>query len=355
MSTIADFYKGKRVLVTGHTGFKGAWLCSWLTKMGSDVCGYALEPSTEPSLFNILKLKEHANSVIADIRDYCRLHSVLEEFRPDLIFHLAAQALVRRSYREPRLTFETNMMGIVNLLEAVRKTGCARALVNVTSDKCYENREWVWGYRENDRVGGKDSYSASKGAAELITASYRRSFFENSETAVATARSGNVIGGGDWAEDRLVPDIVRSLSQGKEIAIRNPGAVRPWQHVLEPLSGYLLLGKLLYEKGQEYAEAWNFGPHEVGSLSVEDLVRKSVEIWGGGSYRVESRNHLPEAMILRLDVSKAIHRLDWRPQMTSEDAVEKTIGWYVTYYRNEKTASKMVKEQIEEYSEQITM
>ena len=283
-----EFYSGKRVLVTGHTGFKGSWLTLWLTIMGAKVLGYALEPNTDPSLFNVLNLQKDIDHVIGDIRDFEKLREVITEFKPEIVFHLAAQPLVRLSYREPRLTYETNVMGTVNLLEAIRQTKSVRAVVNVTSDKCYENKEWVWGYREIDPMGGYDPYSSSKGCSELITAAYRNSYFKNTEAAVASARAGNVIGGGDWAEDRLIPDIVRSLSQGKQIIIRNPKATRPWQHVLEPLSGYLLLGKLLYEKGQEFAEAWNFGPSDSSVMTVEEIVKKSIEIWGSGSYIVDS-------------------------------------------------------------------
>ncbi len=321
--------------------------------MGSEVCGYALDPDTNPSLFRVLELDKTMKSCIADIRDHERLNAVISEFKPEIVFHLAAQPLVRRSYREPRLTFETNIMGTVNLLESARNNGSIRALVNVTSDKCYENREWVWGYRETDAMGGHDPYSSSKGCSELVTASYRKSYFEGSNTAVASARSGNVIGGGDWAEDRLLPDIVRSLSAGKEILIRSPGAVRPWQHVLEPLSGYLMLGKLLIEKGEEFAESWNFGPHEIGSLSVEDVVKKSIEIWGKGSYRVESKGNPSEATLLKLDVSKSVHKLNWRPQLTSEEAIRNTIEWYVRFYKNDIAAEEMVADQIRLYEERL--
>jgi CDP-glucose 4,6-dehydratase len=352
LSKISDFYYGKKVLVTGHTGFKGSWLSKWLTIMGSNVLGYALEPNTDPSLYRILKLEKDLQTIIADIRDYERLLSVIREFKPDLVFHLASQAIVRRSYKEPRLTFDTNLIGTVNLLEAIRTTRSVKAVVNITSDKCYENKEWVWGYRETDEVGGRDPYSASKGCSELITASYRRAFFQNSDTALATARAGNIIGGGDWAEDRLIPDIVRSLSDGEIIIVRNPGAIRPWQHVLEPLSGYLLLGKLLYQKGQDYAEAWNFGPNEIGSLRVEDVVKKSIEIWGHGSYKIQSEGSFPESRILRLDISKALTRLDWHPIMTSEKAIKDTLQWYALYYTDINAAVKMVTQQIEAISQE---
>jgi len=328
---VNSFYDRKRVLVTGHTGFKGSWLSLWLTIMGAKVLGYALEPNTDPNLFNVLNLQKDIDHVIGDVRDFEKLREVITEFKPEIVFHVAAQPLVRFSYREPRLTYETNVMGTVNLLEAVRQTKSVRAVVNVTSDKCYENKEWVWGYREIDPMGGYDPYSSSKGCSELITAAYRNSYFKNTETAIASARAGNVIGGGDWAEDRLIPDIVRSLSQGKQIIIRNPKATRPWQHVLEPLSGYLLLGKLLYEKGQEFAEAWNFGPTDSSVMTVEEIVKKSIEIWGSGSYVIDSSEQPHEANLLKLDVSKAEWKLGWHSKIDPKEAIMSTINWYLKF------------------------
>ncbi len=325
------FYFDKKVLVTGHTGFKGSWLTLWLTMMGANVLGYALEPNTDPSLFNVLNLHKDIDHVIGDVRDFEKLRKVITDFKPEIVFHLAAQSLVRFSYREPRLTYETNVMGTVNLLEAIRQTKSVRAVVNVTSDKCYENKEWFWGYREIDPMGGYDPYSSSKGCSELITAAYRNSYFKSTETAIASVRAGNVIGGGDWAEDRLIPDIVRSLSQGKQIIIRNPKATRPWQHVLEPLSGYLLLGKLLYEKGQEFAEAWNFGPSDSSIMTVEEIVKKSIEIWGSGSYVVDSSEQPHEANLLKLDVSKAYKRLGWKSVLSPIHSVNSTISWYLQF------------------------
>jgi CDP-glucose 4,6-dehydratase len=334
-----SFYNGKRVLVTGHTGFKGSWLTLWLTMMGAKVLGYALESNTDPSLFNVLNLHKDLDHVIGDIRDFEKLREVITEFKPEIVFHLAAQPLVRLSYREPRLTYETNVMGTVNLLEAIRHMKSVRAVVNVTSDKCYENKEWVWGYREIDPMGGYDPYSSSKGCSELITAAYRNSYFKITETAIASARAGNVIGGGDWAEDRLIPDIVRSLSQGKQIVIRNPKATRPWQHVLEPLSGYLLLGKLLYEKGQEFAEAWNFGPSDSSIMTVEEIVKKCIEIWGNGSYAVDSSEQPHEANLLKLDTSKAKQRLGWQSKLSMSKTVEMTMEWYLSYYSKQSMTS----------------
>jgi CDP-glucose 4,6-dehydratase len=334
-----EFYNGKRVLITGHTGFKGSWLTLWLTMMGAKVLGYALEPNTDPSLFNVLNLHKDIDHVIGDIRDFEKLREAITEFKPEIVFHLAAQPLVRLSYREPRLTYETNVMGTVNLLEAIRQTKSVRAVVNVTSDKCYENKEWVWGYREIDPMGGYDPYSSSKGCSELITAAYRNSYFKNTETAIASARAGNVIGGGDWAEDRLIPDIVRSLSQGKQIIIRNPKATRPWQHVLEPLSGYLLLGKLLYEKGQEFAEAWNFGPSDSSVMAVEEIVKKSIEIWGSGSYVVDSSEQPHEANLLKLDTNKAKQRLGWNSKLSMSKTLEMNLEWYLSYYTKQSMIS----------------
>jgi len=336
LKNIISFYSNKRVFVTGHTGFKGSWLTLWLTMMGANVMGYALEPNTNPSLFNVLKLEKVIHHVIGDVRDLEKLSSVMKEFKPEIVFHLAAQPLVRLSYKEPRLTYETNIMGTVNLFEAIRSTKSVRAVVNITSDKCYENKEWVWGYREIDPMGGYDPYSSSKGCSELITAAYRNSFFKGTDVAIASARAGNVIGGGDWAEDRLIPDVVRSLSKREEILIRNPKAIRPWQYVLEPLSGYLLLGKLLYEKGQEYAEAWNFGPNGSDLMTVEEIVKKSIELWGSGSYRVAVSKQLHEAKLLKLDISKAIQRLSWKPRINVKDALSFTIDWYREFYTNKE-------------------
>lgn len=347
--SMRDFYKNKKVFITGHTGFKGSWLTLWLTMMGAKVLGYALEPNTVPSLFNVLNLHKDTDHIIGDIRDFEKLREVITEFKPEIIFHLAAQPLVRLSYREPRLTYETNMMGTVNLLEAIRQTKTVRAVVNVTSDKCYENKEWVWGYREIDPMGGYDPYSSSKGCSELITAAYRNSYFKNTETAIASARAGNVIGGGDWAEDRLIPDIVRSLSQRKQIIIRNPKATRPWQHVLEPLSGYLLLGKLLYEKGQEFAEAWNFGPSDSSMMTVEEIVKKSIEVWGSGSYIVDSSEQPHEANLLKLDISKAERKLVWSSVIQTEEAVVLTVNWYVGFSKDRQEIIKASIEAINNY------
>jgi CDP-glucose 4,6-dehydratase len=302
-----NIYKGKKVLVTGHTGFKGAWLSLCLILGGAEVIGYSLTPHTQPNLFQILSLEKHLTSIVGDIRDKDKLEEVLKTYKPDYIFHLAAQALVRASYREPHSTFETNIMGTVNLFEAVRKTLSECVIVNVTSDKCYENNGYHCRYKETDAMGGYDPYSASKGAVEIVAASYRNSFFNpenygiSHKIAIACARAGNVIGGGDWAEDRLIPDIVRSFSKNEEIIIRNPHAVRPWQHVMECISGYMQLGAMLSENPKKYAEGWNFGSDGNDVRTVEQILLKSIEIWGGGSYNVVSEGVMKEAAYLSLD------------------------------------------------------
>ena len=282
-----SFWKDKRVLITGHTGFKGGWLSIWMQRLGATVAGYALDPPTETSLFDAAQVAESMTSVIADVRDLDRLDGFVSEFRPQVIFHMAAQSLVRRSYADPVDTYGSNVMGTVHVLEAARRCGDVRAVVNVTSDKCYENREWPWGYRENEPMGGHDPYSSSKGCAELITSAYRRSYFSSEPAtgrsappALASARAGNVIGGGDWAEDRLVPDIMRAFLSGQAVVIRNPGSVRPWQHVLEPLRGYLTLAERLHNEGSDFAQAWNFGPSDNDARPVGWLVDRLCSLWG---------------------------------------------------------------------------
>ncbi len=304
------FWKGKRVLVTGHTGFKGSWLSLWLQSMDAQVVGYALAPPTNPSLFEVAEVAKGMTSIIGDIRDLEHLRRVFAEHKPEIVIHMAAQPLVRYSYIEPVETYSTNVMGTVNLLEAVRSTGSVKAVVNVTSDKCYENREWVWGYRENEAMGGYDPYSNSKGCAELVTSAYRNSYFHPEKygthgVAIASGRAGNVIGGGDWAGDRLIPDIVRAIMQGKPVNIRSPHAIRPWQHVLEPLSGYLVLAQKLYEEGAAYAEGWNFGPNDEDAKPVQWIVEKLTQglgrgcELGAGWRRSPARSALPEAGLLQ--------------------------------------------------------
>jgi CDP-glucose 4,6-dehydratase len=334
---VQEAYKGKKVFVTGHTGFKGSWLVSWLLSSGADVVGYSLEPPTEPSFFDACGLERRIRSLIGDVRDFDNLYRAISKEMPEFVFHLAAQTLVRLSYSMPRETFETNIMGTVNVLEAVRRCGSVRALVNVTSDKCYENFEWFWGYRENDKMGGHDCYSASKGCSELVTNAFRNSFFSDNDShvRVASVRAGNVIGGGDWAEDRLLPDCVRALRAGRSIMVRNPRSIRPWQYVLEPLSGYLLLGQKLAESGDDcYCTGWNFGPELSDTIPVEEVVNEVIRAWGGGHWRCPN-NREPaehEATFLRLDCSKAFHILGWRPVYDIHTAISRTVDWYKKFH-----------------------
>jgi CDP-glucose 4,6-dehydratase len=331
-------FKNKTVLVTGSTGFKGSWLSLWLVELGCNVVGYSLSPPTEPSLFNSLSLQDKVVQVTGDVRDQEHVASVMSEYTPDFVFHLAAQPLVRFSYLEPRLTFETNVMGSINVLEAVRRTDSVRVCVNITSDKCYDNKEWVYGYREIDPMGGSDPYSCSKGCAELVTASYRKSFFNDvceggRRLALSSVRAGNVIGGGDWASDRIVPDCVKALSSGKKIILRNPQATRPWQYVLEPLAGYLVLAALMEKYGERFSGPWNFGPNDCNVITVEKLVKLAINNWGSGEYAVEGSSFCPpEANLLKLDIGKAQMRLGWKPIYDIQTTVERTIGWYKRFY-----------------------
>ena len=333
MEVNPGFWRGKRVFLTGHSGFKGGWLSLWLQTMGAEVHGYALNPPTEPNFFTAAKVGAGMmSSEIADIRNADMLRHAMQAARPEIVFHLAAQPLVRYSYAQPAETYAVNVMGTVHLLEAVRATSGVKAVVNITTDKCYENREWVWGYRENEPMGGFDPYSSSKGCAELVTAAYRRSFLEPAGVALASARAGNVIGGGDWADDRLIPDIMRAITQGKPVNIRNPHAIRPWQHVLEPLSGYLLLAQKLYEDGAVYAEGWNFGPNDADAKPVQWIVEGLTRAWGeGASWVLDRGDHQHEAHYLKLDCSKAKARLDWHPRWHLEGALGAVIDWHRAY------------------------
>jgi len=350
-----SFWKGKRVLLTGHTGFKGSWLSMWLQSMGAQVVGYALNPPTDPSLFEAAEVAKDMTSIIGDIRDLEHLRRVFADHQPEIVIHMAAQPLVRYSYIEPVETYSTNVMGTVNLLEAVRSTKSVRAVVNVTTDKCYENREWAWGYRENEAMGGYDPYSSSKGCAELVTAAYRNSYFHPEKhnehgVAIASGRAGNVIGGGDWADDRLIPDIMRAISAGKPVNIRNPYAIRPWQHVLEPLAGYLVLAQKLYEEGAAYAEGWNFGPNDEDAKPVQWIVEKLTQTWGeGASWIVDGGEHPHEAHYLKLDCSKAKSRLDWHPRWNLEEALEAIVEWQRAY-QDGKAIKSVTLEQIQQYA-----
>ena len=335
------FWRGKKVFVTGHTGFKGSWLALWLHHLGADVAGYALRPPTTPSLFELARVSEATGSVEADVRDLDRLRHAISEAQPDIVFHLAAQSLVRQSYADPVATYATNVMGTVNLLEALRRSSSVRVAVVVTSDKCYENRERAGGYREDEPMGGFDPYSSSKGSAELVTAAYRRSFLSQLESgrgaiAVASARSGNVIGGGDWAKDRLIPDILHAFASGHPALIRSPDAVRPWQHVLEPARGYLALAEALWRDRDGFAGAWNFGPRDEDARPVSWIVERLGERWGAGaSWRIDTSPRPHEAGYLKLDCSKAAQRLAWRPRLALETALDWIVEWHRAWLRHE--------------------
>ncbi len=337
-------YTGKTVLLTGHTGFKGSWLVYWLTQMGAKVIGYSLKAPTTPNHLDLLDFE--ITSIMGDIRDQEKLNSVFKEYQPEIVFHLAAQPLVRLSYDEPVETYDTNVMGTLKVFEACRNTNSVRAIVNITSDKAYENKEWIWGYRENDPMGGYDPYSASKGCAELVVSSYRNSFFNLNDygtkhnVLLASCRAGNVIGGGDWAMDRLMTDIMLSVSQGLKVQIRSPHATRPWQHVLEPLSGYLAVGQKLLEGKKDFAEGWNFGPEQEGSISVQKVVEAVKKHWDKIDYVVEQpKEQLHEANLLKLDCSKANIKLQWISVWDSQMTFEKTVVWYKKYYEEARIST----------------
>jgi len=353
-------YAGKRILLTGHTGFKGGWLALWLRELGAEVTGYALAPDTEPSLYVAAGVAQACTSVLADVRDLPALRSVVREMRPQAVFHLAAQPLVRRSYEEPVHTFETNVVGTASVLEAVRLEGRPCAVLVVTSDKCYENPERLHGYREDEAMGGHDPYSASKGAAELVVASFRRSFFPPARlaehgVALASARAGNVVGGGDWARDRIVPDAIAALAAGRPVPVRNPAAVRPWQHVLEPLGGYLLLGaRLLGPEAAAHCEAWNLGPRFEDARPVRAVVEAVIRAWGSGSWEDRHDPRAPhEAGVLRLSVEKAMGRLGWRPRWGFERTFERTVEWYRAFHAGAAPAelAALCRRQIADYLE----
>lgn len=350
-----DFWRGKRVFITGHTGFKGTWLSLWLYLLGARVTGYSLAPPTVPSLFVLSGLSEKIQSIEGDTRDAKTLLDSMSKCEPEIVIHMAAQAIVRKSYREPVMTYSTNIMGTVHLLEAVRQIEGVKAVLNVTSDKCYENRECIRGYQETDPMGGFDPYSSSKGCAELITSAYRRSFFDTPgtgyrETAVASARAGNVIGGGDWAEDRLIPDIMKSFIDSKAVQIRSPHAVRPWQHVLDPLSGYLVLAEKLYREGREFAGGWNFGPPEEDAKPVSWIVGTITSFWGNNaSFEPDGENNTHEAVFLKLDCTKARTLLGWRPRLTINQALDWTVAWYKQYQKSPASISDFTARQIGAY------
>lgn len=349
-----DFWNGKRVFLTGHTGFKGSWLCLWLNSLGAEVTGYSLEPPTEPSLFNLCGIDSLVESVTGDIRDLGLLQKSIAEAKPEIVIHMAAQPLVRDSYLNPVETYAINVMGTVNLMEAVRNGKGVRAVINVTTDKCYENKEWFWGYRENEPFGGYDPYSNSKACSELVTAAYRDSFFnpkdyEKHHLAVASARAGNVIGGGDWGKDRLITDCLAALLQGEKIRIRNPNSIRPWQHVLEPLCGYMNLAEKLYVEGPAFAEGWNFGPDESDAKTVKWIVERLCQRWDGeAGYQIDHGDHPHEANYLKLDCSKAKTRLNWSPRWSLDKTIDKIIEW-VSAFKEGNDVKAMCLKQIAEY------
>jgi CDP-glucose 4,6-dehydratase len=354
----ASFWRGRRVFLTGHTGFKGSWLALWLQELGADVTGFALAPPTSPALFEVADVGRGMRSIIGDIRDAQQLRAAISDAKPEIVLHLAAQPLVRRSYVDPVETYATNVMGLVNLFEAIRSTGGVRACVNVTSDKCYENREWTYAYRENDAMGGYDPYSSSKGCAELVTSAYRRSFFAEAEgaaaCALASARAGNVIGGGDWAQDRLIPDILRAIEAGAPALIRNPVAIRPWQHVLEPLSGYLTLAqKLCGEKSEAFAQGWNFGPAAADTRPVSWVVAQMIAQWGeGASFAVAPDGGPHEAHLLSLDCLKAHRDLNWRPIWSLESAIKMITDWHRSFVQGAAMRNVTLR-QITAYTQQM--
>ncbi|MFP3257397.1 MAG: CDP-glucose 4,6-dehydratase [Candidatus Nanopusillus acidilobi] len=348
-----DFYKNKKVLVTGHTGFKGSWLSLWLLKLGADVVGYALDPYTSKDNFVVSGLSEKMEDIRGDIRDFEKFNSVVKKYKPEIIFHLAAQAILRLSYEIPKETIETNVMGTENVLEAFRKSDSAKTLVVITSDKCYENKEWIWGYREIDPVGGYDPYSASKGAAEIITSAYIRSFFNPKNykihgKVVSTVRAGNVIGGGDWGKDRIIPDAIRALENGKPIEVRNPNSVRPWQFVLEPLNGYLLLASKMHEDPEIFSGPWNFGPNPDSIITVKEVVEKVLKYYGKGNWvRTNKYDEFHESTLLNLDTSKARYLLGWKPELNIDEAIKMTVEWYKNYH--DKNIKKIINDQIERF------
>lgn len=349
-----NLYRGKRVLVTGDSGFKGSWISLWLNELGADVVGLSLPPKREEDHFNRIQLQKTIHHVVGDIRDPAPLEKVFSDFQPQILFHLAAQALVKKSYDDPKTTFDTNVIGSVNVLEAVRKTASLKSMVYVTSDKCYKNKEWNWGYRENDELGGYDPYSASKAAAELVFSSYLDSFFKMRDGfGAASVRAGNVVGGGDWSTDRIVPDCIRALQANHPIVLRNPNATRPWQHVLEPLSGYLKLGARLYEDPLKYSGSYNFGPRIESIRPVEELSATIIKNWGGGELQIRKEKNAPhEANLLTLNCDQANQMLKWYSKWDFERVIKETVDWYRTVFADGSRAQSISRQQITKYMEE---
>jgi CDP-glucose 4,6-dehydratase len=344
-----NFWASKKVMITGHTGFKGSWLTLWLKSLGANVCGLSLEAATMPSLFDQANISDGIRHEIQDIRDFKGVASIFSSFQPEIVIHMAAQPLVRLSYEKPIETYATNVMGTVHVLEASRRAGSVKVIVNVTTDKCYENREWIWGYRENEPMGGRDPYSSSKGCAELVSSAYGKSFFENDGIGLATARAGNVIGGGDWAQDRLIPDLLKDLEKGSPLQIRNPNATRPWQHVLEPLSGYLMLAQKLYDGKSDFSGGWNFGPNDDGEQTVGWIAKNLAEKWGTTpNVVIQSGEHPHEANFLKLDISKAKQQLNWQPRWSLDVALTKIVTWHKGWM-SRHDLQELCAKQIQEY------
>jgi len=347
----SDFYNSKRVLVTGHTGFMGSWLTKWLTMLNAEVCGYALDPPTQPNMYEVLNLtRKLSKDIRGDVRDIELLRKTVLDFQPEVVFHLAAQPIVLESYDNPLETFDTNVIGTVNLLNELRKVNSVKAILVMTSDKSYRNKEWVYPYREDDEIGGRDPYSASKSCQDIVVNSFRESYFSDSGISLSSVRAGNVIGGGDWAKDRIIPDIVRGIVSGHPVRVRNPNSVRPWQHVLEPISGMLLLAQRMHGD-MKFSDAWNFGPNSERDVTVKEVVDKVIELWGKGKYKVENSSAKKEAHFLRLDISKAKRELGWFPVYSIDKALKVTVEWYKTYYTNYSKIQDLTYKQIISYSE----
>jgi CDP-glucose 4,6-dehydratase len=353
------FYKGKSILVTGHTGFKGSWLALWLHELGATVAGFALPPHTDPSHFKLIGLQNLVRHIEGDTRDLNAVKHAFDSAKPEIVFHLAARPIVRESYDDPKATLDTNIGGTVNVLEAIRHCQSVKAAVVVTSDKCYENMGWGWGYRENDPMGGHDPYSASKGATEIICSAYRRSFFDKGgrgpHLGLATARAGNVIGGGDWAKDRIIPDCIRALSRGEPISVRNPDATRPWQHVLDPLTGYLQLAARLYENPEIFGGAWNFGPRTTDQITVRDLAERFIASWGKGSIHTPNpkNNECHEDRLLHLSIDKAAFELKWKPVLDSTSSIDWTVHWYKFWHERNRNIQGLSVRQIREFHKRV--